>query len=320
MDSDEHDESNSVLYKVMVNRKIVEKVQMNMNTLEYEGQLPNHPQQQELEHLRKINKALESKYNETFAALDDVRRNALEASERALDREFRIAILEKALHGCELALKEAQTKQEATEAKLLKQKTDYKREMGILDLQVEQFKNLCKERDQRIINLVNSSVKMSSQIKELKNRETELSNALQESNEKLNALITESTEREQMLNNLESQLRQRDSQRQALYLKEISKRQRAQIAIQARQKQTNQILACKDTTISELKAQVSTLASKLQRITTIFNQVNESTSTSKTRVGIVPTRSIVLVVPNKNKPPEIEYVINNPVAQVTTSN
>ncbi|KAK2195602.1 hypothetical protein BdWA1_003279 [Babesia duncani] len=300
-ESSECDESNSVLYKVMVNRKIVEKVQMNLTSPQAAQEQFGQQQQQQQQQVSRLGQQLrnmEIKYNETFDALNEVRNNALEAGERALEREFRVALLEKALHNSELKLQQAKELQAQTVNQAKEERTQARRENAILESQIEQLRLLCRERDAKIVGLVRDLAKSTFDFKSLAKKQRELLDQLTESQGRLDAMVLETNQRESSLIELEASLKRRDGERQAAHLQELAKNTRTQIALQAKDTKSRAVLAAKDARINELVSRLLLLESRLSQLTNTFRMVSETT-----------VQRPIVKVPG----PDIEYVINTPI-------
>ncbi|GIX63175.1 TATA element modulatory factor, putative [Babesia caballi] len=289
MERSESADSNAMLYKVMVNRKIVEKVQMNMHTHDAADQAAangaanasqgaiNRDQQEQIERLVRENQLLEQKYKETFEALDNVRQTALEASERALAREFRIAFLEKALHGCEVSLSEARDQIGQTERVVSQVKRETQTELGVLQSQVQRLNALAVEKDAQILELGNELSRSRSRLQELGKRKSDLLKQLKDMCEKLNSVVWETNQREKMLNKLESELKEREMERQAAFLSEVTRSKRLLVGIKAKESTLNQVISTKNKKIEELERQVRQLSAKIARITGVFNDIDFGT-------------------------------------------
>ncbi|GFE54829.1 TATA element modulatory factor, putative [Babesia ovis] len=286
MERSESLDSSSMLYKVMVNRKIVDKVQMNMhsNPTNVQGTVTeatclneavyecNHIE--EIETLTKENKTLEQKYKETFEALDKVRQTALETSERALSREFRIAYLEKALHGCEVSLTEANEQLKEREKNINQMKRDVAKELGVLQSQVERLNTLVMEKDRRILDLANDLARCRKELTELTQRKSDLLKQLKDMCEKLNTVVWETNQREKMLNNLESELKKREMERQAAFLSEVTRSKRLLVSIKVKENMLNKVISNKNQKIAALEQQTQHLIAKISRINGVFHDID----------------------------------------------
>ncbi|EDO06491.1 hypothetical protein BBOV_II005400 [Babesia bovis T2Bo] len=289
MERSDSTDSSSLLYKVMVNRKIVDKVQMNMNSNAANDQhtvgaatCVNEASyecnyDEDMDKLIRENKALEQKYQETFEALDKVRQSALEASERALSREFRIAYLEKALHGCEVSLSEAKDLLNQKDKDMSRMKKDVQKELGVLQSQIERLNNLIGEKDSKILELVNELSRSRNEINELTKRKSDLLKQLKDICEKLNTVVWETNQREKMLNNLESELKKRETERQAAFLSEVTRSKRLLVSIKVKENTLNKVIANKNNKIVELEQQIRHLTEKITKINGVFNDINFNT-------------------------------------------
>ncbi|KAK1939673.1 hypothetical protein X943_002182 [Babesia divergens] len=288
MERTESEDSSSTLYKVMVNRRIVEKVQMNMNahdsttpgatdgagTIHQHSLCCTHPD--EIDKLTRENKILEQKYNETFEALDKVRQTALEASERALSREFRIVFLEKALHGCEVSLGEANDQLKERDKLLQQAKRDMEKELGVLRSQVDNLNLLVRGKDARILEITNEHTRALKQLEEIKQRKSELLKQLKDMCEKLNTVVWETNQREKMLNNLENELKKREMERQSAFLNEVTRSKRLLVSIKVKENVLNKVITTKNQRIHDLELQVRQLLEKINRISGVFYDINQS--------------------------------------------
>ncbi|GBE60646.1 TATA element modulatory factor, putative [Babesia ovata] len=290
MERTESADSSSTLYKVMVNRKIVEKVQMNMHThsapspIAHSGAACSNraadcDELDEIERLTRENRLLEQKYQDTFEALDKVRQTALEASERALSREFRIAFLEKALHGCEVSLNEAKDALHEHDKGIQKVKRETQKELGVLQSQVERLNAMVVEKDARILELINDLTRQRNTVNELTQRKSDLLKQLKDMCEKLNTVVWESNQREKLLNNVESELRKREMERQAAFLTEVTRSKRLLVGIKVKENMLNQMISTKNKKISELEQNVQKLVAKISRISGVFNDINFNVET-----------------------------------------
>ncbi|ORM41768.1 uncharacterized protein BXIN_2740 [Babesia sp. Xinjiang] len=314
MERTDSEDSSSMLYKVMVNRKIVDKVQMNMNSNPAaptvsvgeasclnESSISCH-HADELEQLAKDNKSLEKKYNETFEALDKVRQTALDASERALSREFRIAFLEKALHGCEVSLSEAKDQLKERDKDIKQMKRDMSKELAVLQSQVERLNALVAEKDARILELVNDLSRCRKEVSELTQRKSDLLKQLKDMCDKLNTVVWETNQREKMLNNLESELKKREMERQSAFLSEVTRSKRLLVGIKVKENMLNQLISAKNQKISSLEQQIKQLISKISRINGVFNDINFGTDAAATSTTAAIT----------NEPGNVECSLTSP--------
>ncbi|AFZ79394.1 hypothetical protein BEWA_022420 [Theileria equi strain WA] len=268
----EVDESNTLLYKVMINRKIVEKVQMNMSAHEKSNGAQSHNEEVEL--LKRYNKELETKYNDTFAALDQVRKNALEASESNLSREFRIAFLEKALHGCEKNLLESEDRLKQAKKMVDDVKLASKKEVSILEVQMKRLFEIVKERDSTIASLTTNLSKSNAELDEMKSKRDELILQLKRMCDNLNNIIKERNQKEKMIAKLEADLNKRDLERQELYLNEMNRNRRMYIDIKVKENLMSQIISDKNKYISELSSEIDILKGKLDGINKAFYELS----------------------------------------------
>ncbi|KAK1443649.1 hypothetical protein BgAZ_205250 [Babesia gibsoni] len=289
MDGSGTEENSATLYKVMINKRIVDKVQMSMNTSSGTpcnaaengvGNMENEHIERnlegEIEKLREDNRLLEKKYNETFEALDNVRQSALEASERALSREFRIAFLEKALHGCEASLNEVQEQLKEQNKRSHQEKKDMQKEVSIIQSQVENLNNLVRDKDSHILRLVNENARVKNQLNDITQRKSELLKQLKDMCEKLNTVVWETNQREKMLNNLESELKKREIERQSAFLSEVTRSKRLLVNIKVKENMLNQVITTKNQKINELELHVKQLIEKINRISGVFYDINKS--------------------------------------------
>ncbi|UVC49934.1 hypothetical protein MACK_003556 [Theileria orientalis] len=258
--------------KLTIKDKIVEKIQKKNMELSY-SESTMKCDHCEIGDVLEKNRLLETKYNETFDSLNKVRAIVLEVSEQLLEKEFRITHLEKNLHDSEKKVSQYEERLNEMSERMCQLKMEMKDENAILENQIRRMTEIVREKDAKILSMNKDNLRIALEMKEMKRKNTELMAQLETTCDNLNTIVRETNEREKMLNNLETELKNKQIERQKLYLNEINRNKRLFINIKAKENMMGQIIQDKNTQINERTKEIKILRDKLDRITTAFSEI-----------------------------------------------
>ncbi|SOV17647.1 conserved Plasmodium protein, unknown function [Plasmodium sp. gorilla clade G2] len=179
--------------------------------------------EKEIIDLKEENKNVNFKYENTFQALSELRKDTLEYMESIVSRDMRIAYMESMLQKCEKdlsKLRDQYTKQQI----INRQQVDkFTSEIKILEKQSSHLQSMIQEKDSQIVLLKKEIVRNDILIKQYEERNKELQNELRLMCSNLENVIEASNKKDLFMNELEKQIRENEVHRQHAYLKEVAK-------------------------------------------------------------------------------------------------
>ncbi|GAB68851.1 hypothetical protein PCYB_142790 [Plasmodium cynomolgi strain B] len=179
--------------------------------------------EKEVYELKEENKNVNFKYENTFQALSELRKDTLEYMESIVSRDMRIAYMESMLQKSEKdlsKLKELLKKQQL----LYREKVDKcTSEIIILEKQSSHLQSMIQEKDSEIVLLKNEIIRNEMLVKQYEERNKELQNELRLMCNNLENVIDASNKKDLFMVELEKQIRENEVHRQNAYLKEVAK-------------------------------------------------------------------------------------------------
>ncbi|SOS80302.1 conserved Plasmodium protein, unknown function [Plasmodium sp. gorilla clade G1] len=179
--------------------------------------------EKEIIDLKEENKNVNFKYENTFQALSELRKDTLEYMESIVSRDMRIAYMESMLQKCEKdlsKLRDQYTKQQIINRQQVEKFTS---EIKILEKQSSHLQSMIQEKDSQIVLLKKEIVRNDILIKQYEERNKELQKELRLMCNNLENVIEASNKKDLFMNELEKQIRENEVHRQHAYLKEVAK-------------------------------------------------------------------------------------------------
>ncbi|EUD68876.1 hypothetical protein C922_00564 [Plasmodium inui San Antonio 1] len=184
--------------------------------------------EKEVYELKEENKSVNFKYENTFQALSELRKDTLEYMESIVSRDMRIAYMESMLQKSEKdlgKLKELLKKQQV----LYREKVDKcTSEISILEKQSSHLQSMIQEKDSEIVLLKNEIIRNEMLVRQYEERNKELQNELRLMCNNLENVIDASNKKDLFMVELEKQIRENEVHRQNAYLKEVAKNRKVQ--------------------------------------------------------------------------------------------
>ncbi|KMZ90544.1 hypothetical protein PVMG_03393 [Plasmodium vivax Mauritania I] len=179
--------------------------------------------EKEVYELKEENKNVNFKYENTFQALSELRKDTLEYMESIVSRDMRIAYMESMLQKSEKDL--AKLKEHLKKQQLLyREKIDKgTSEITILEKQSSHLQSMIKEKDSEIVLLKNEIIRNEMLVKQYEERNKELQNELRLMCNNLENVIDASNKKDLFMVEMEKQIRENEVHRQNAYLKEVAK-------------------------------------------------------------------------------------------------
>ncbi|KJP88187.1 hypothetical protein AK88_02134 [Plasmodium fragile] len=178
--------------------------------------------EKEVYELKEENKNVNFKYENTFQALSELRKDTLEYMESIVSRDMRIAYMESMLQKSEKdlgKLKELLKKQQL----LYTEKVDKcSSEISILEKQSSHLQSMIQEKDSEIVLLKNEIIRNEMLVNQYEERNKELQNELRLMCNNLENVIDASNKKDLFMVELEKQIRENEVHRQNAYLKEVA--------------------------------------------------------------------------------------------------
>ncbi|ANQ10056.1 Uncharacterized protein PCOAH_00039080 [Plasmodium coatneyi] len=179
--------------------------------------------EKEVYELKEENKNVNFKYENTFQALSELRKDTLEYMESIVSRDMRIAYMESMLQKSEkdlTKLKELLRKQQLLYTEKVDKCTS---EIGILEKQSSHLQSMIQEKDSEIVLLKNEIIRNEILVKQYEERNKELQNELRLMCNNLENVIDASNKKDLFMVELEKQIRENEVHRQNAYLMEVAK-------------------------------------------------------------------------------------------------
>lgn len=179
--------------------------------------------EKEVYDLKEENKNVNFKYENTFQALSELRKDTLEYMESIVSRDMRIAYMESMLQKSEKdlnKLKELLKKQQLLYTEKVGKCTS---EISILEKQSSHLQSMIQEKDSEIVLLKNEIIRNETLVKQYEERNKELQNELRLMCNNLENVIDASNKKDLFMIELEKQIRENEVHRQNAYLKEVAK-------------------------------------------------------------------------------------------------
>ncbi|KAI4834743.1 protein AAP4 [Plasmodium brasilianum] len=179
--------------------------------------------EKEIYDLKEENKNVNFKYENTFEALSELRKDTLEYMESIVSRDMRIAYMESMLQKCErdlTKLREHFRKQQISAKEKIEKLIS---EIKILEKQSSHLQSMIQEKDSQIVLLKSEIVRNEILVKQYEERNKELQSELRLMCTNLENVIDASNKKDLFMNELEKQIRENEVHRQNAYLKEVAK-------------------------------------------------------------------------------------------------
>ncbi|SBS98078.1 conserved Plasmodium protein, unknown function [Plasmodium ovale curtisi] len=179
--------------------------------------------EKEIHDLREDNKNVHFKYENTFQALSELRKDTLEYMESIVSRDMRIGYMESMLQKCERDLTKVREQFKKEQIKYREKIDKFQSEMTILEKQSSHLQSMIHEKDSQIVLLKSEIVRNEILVKQYEERNKELQNELKLMCNNLENVIDASNKKDLFMNELEKQIRENEVHRQNAYLKEVAK-------------------------------------------------------------------------------------------------
>ncbi|CDU20542.1 hypothetical protein YYC_01332 [Plasmodium yoelii 17X] len=177
----------------------------------------------EIHKLKEENKNVNFKYQNTFEALTELRKDTLEYMESIVSRDMRIGYMESMLQKCEKDLEKLKDNFKKEETNNREKIAKLKSEIKILENQSSHLRHMIQEKDSEIVLLKNEIVRNDILLKQYEERNKELQSELRLMCNNLENVIDASNKKDIFMDQLERQIRENEIHRQNAYLKEVAK-------------------------------------------------------------------------------------------------
>ncbi|KEG04252.1 hypothetical protein YYE_01158 [Plasmodium vinckei vinckei] len=177
----------------------------------------------EIHKLKEENKNVNFKYQNTFEALTELRKDTLEYMESIVSRDMRIGYMESMLQKCEKDLAKLKDNFKKEEINNREKIAKLRSEIKILENQSSHLRHMIQEKDSEIVLLKNEIVRNDILLKQYEERNKELQSELRLMCNNLENVIDASNKKDIFMDQLERQIRENEIHRQNAYLKEVAK-------------------------------------------------------------------------------------------------
>ncbi|SCN62767.1 conserved Plasmodium protein, unknown function [Plasmodium chabaudi adami] len=177
----------------------------------------------EIHKLKEENKNVNFKYQNTFEALTELRKDTLEYMESIVSRDMRIGYMESMLQKCEKDLVKLKDNFKKEEINNREKIAKLRSEIKILENQSSHLRHMIQEKDSEIVLLKNEIVRNDILLKQYEERNKELQSELRLMCNNLENVIDASNKKDIFMDQLERQIRENEIHRQNAYLKEVAK-------------------------------------------------------------------------------------------------